>query len=118
VIKDYDVRASGVDTRAQNLSGGNQQKLVLGRELSDGPLALVAENPTRGLDINASVMIQERLRPAREAGCALVIYPSNIDELVDLADRVLVLHEGTLVQLPLDAKAIGNALLTSPSISK
>jgi ABC-type uncharacterized transport system ATPase subunit len=118
VIKSFDVRAGSVDTRAQDLSGGNQQKLVLGRELSDDPLALVAENPTRGLDINASVMIQERLRQAREAGCAVVIYSSDIDELVELADRVLVLRGGALVQVPLDTRAIGNALLADPSISK
>lgn len=118
LIKDFDVRTSGVDMRAQNLSGGNQQKFVLGRELGDRPLALIAENPTRGLDLSASVMIRERFRQAREAGCAIVLYSSDIDELVDLADRVLILREGTLVAVPLDAKAIGNMLLASPSISR
>jgi len=114
IVGRFDVRTSGIDMRAQNLSGGNQQKLVLGRELADSPIAVVAENPTRGLDINASVMIHEHLRQARDAGCAIVFYSSDIDELVDLADRVLVLREGTLVQVPLESRAIGNALLMSP----
>ena len=113
LVRRFDVRATGIDMAAQNLSGGNQQKLVLGRELADNPLAVVAENPTRGLDINASSMIHEHLRRARDAGCAIVFYSSDIDELVDLADRVLVLRDGTLVQVPLETRAIGNALLMS-----
>ncbi|MDP9177640.1 MAG: ATP-binding cassette domain-containing protein [Gemmatimonadota bacterium] len=113
LIKRFDVRASGIDMRAQNLSGGNQQKLVLARELDDSPNAIIAENPTRGLDINASLMIHEHLRRARDTGCAVVFYSSDIDELVDLADRVVVLREGTLVQVPLEPGAIGNALLAS-----
>jgi general nucleoside transport system ATP-binding protein len=111
LIERFDVRTSGVDMRAQNLSGGNQQKLVLARELDGNPDAIIAENPTRGLDINASSMIREHLRRARDAGCAVVLYSSDIDELVDLADRVVVLREGTLIKTPLDAGAIGNALL-------
>jgi simple sugar transport system ATP-binding protein len=98
---------------AQDLSGGNQQKLVLGRELSDNPLAVIAENPTRGLDVNATTMVHEQLRQAGEAGCAVVFYSSDIDELVDLADRVLVLREGTLVKVPREPGAIGNALLAN-----
>ena len=100
--------------RAQNLSGGNQQKLVLARELDNNPDAIIAENPTRGLDINASSIIRDHLRHARDAGSAVVLYSSDIDELVDLADRVVVLREGTLVKVPLEPGAIGNALLASP----
>ena len=111
LVKRFDVRASGVDMRAQYLSGGNQQKLVLGRELADSPVAVVAENPTRGLDISASEMIHDHLRQARDAGTAIVFYSSDIDELVDLADRVVVLRDGTLGEVPLDSRAIGNALL-------
>lgn len=113
LVKRFDVRASDIDMRAQNLSGGNQQKLILGRELADSPVAIVAENPTRGLDINASEMIHDRLRQARDAGSAIVFYSSDIDELVDLADRVVVLRDGTLAEVPLDSRAIGNALLMS-----
>jgi simple sugar transport system ATP-binding protein len=58
-------------------------------------------------------MIHQHLRQARDAGCAIVLYSSDIDELVDLADRVLVLRDGTLVQVPLEVQAIGNALLMS-----
>jgi simple sugar transport system ATP-binding protein len=118
LVKRFDVRASGIDMRAQHLSGGNQQKLVLGRELADSPVAVVAENPTRGLDINASEMIHEHLKQARNAGSAIVFYSSDIDELVDLADRVMVLRDGTLAEVPLDSRAIGNALLMSGVIRK
>ena len=113
LIHRFDVRANGIEMRTQNLSGGNQQKLVLGRELADSPVAVVAENPTRGLDINASEMIHDRLRQARDTGCAIVFYSSDIDELVDLADRVLVLREGTLAEVPRESRAIGNPLLIS-----
>ena len=113
IVKRFDVRVSEIDMRAQNLSGGNQQKLVLGRELADSPAAIVAENPTRGLDINASEMIRDHLRQARDAGTAIVFYSSDIDELIDLADRVVVLRDGTLAEVPLDSRAVGNALLMS-----
>jgi simple sugar transport system ATP-binding protein len=113
IVKHFDVRASGIDMRAQHLSGGNQQKLVLGRELTDSPVAVIAENPTRGLDIQASEMIHDHLRQARDAGTAIVFYSSDIDELVDLADRVLVLRDGILDEVPLDSRTIGDALLMS-----
>ena len=118
LVKRFDVRASGIDMRAQNLSGGNQQKLVLGRELAYNPVAVVAENPTRGLDINASEMIHDHLRQARDAGTAIVFYSSDIDELVGLADRVVVLRDGTVGEVLLDSRAIGNALLMSTVIRK
>jgi simple sugar transport system ATP-binding protein len=115
LIERFDVRTGGIDMRAQNLSGGNQQKLVLARELNDNPNAIIAENPTRGLDINAASIIREHLRRARNAGAAVVLYSSDIDELVELADRVLVLREGTLIKVPLEPGAIGNALLAGRS---
>jgi general nucleoside transport system ATP-binding protein len=115
LIERFDVRTSGIDMHAQNLSGGNQQKLVLARELNDNPNAIIAENPTRGLDINASSIIRDHIRRARDAGTAVVLYSSEIDELVELADRVLVLREGTLIKVPLEPGAIGDALLASRS---
>ena len=113
LLAKYDVRARDVDMAVQNLSGGNQQKLVLARELSGNPAALIAENPTRGLDIQSSATIHERLRQAKRNGCAVVVYSSDIDELVTLADRVIVVRDRRAVPAPLDADEIGARLLRS-----
>ena len=118
LLTSFDVRAPDVNVPVQNLSGGNQQKLVLARELNDNPPALVAENPTRGLDIQSAAAIHQRLRDARENGCAIVFYSSDIEELVSLADRVVVVREGRLEPVARDVDAIGSALLgtsTSPT---
>ncbi len=93
----FDVRASGPSATARELSGGNQQKLVLARELADRPAMVVAENPTRGLDIRATAAVQEQLRAARDAGSAVVLYSSDLDEVLALADRLMVVHAGSVV---------------------
>lgn len=120
----FDVRAPGAATSARSLSGGNQQKLVLARELaaegtSSGgldldrhPALVVVENPTRGLDIRATASVQEHLRGARDAGCAVVVYSSDLDEVMALADRVLVLHAGQVTAVhPATREAVGRAML-------
>jgi simple sugar transport system ATP-binding protein len=94
-----------------SLSGGNQQKLVVGRELEPLPAAIVAENPTRGLDIRATAAVHERLRTARDAGCAVVLYSSDIDELLELADRVFVMHAGRLSPAPATREGVARAML-------
>jgi general nucleoside transport system ATP-binding protein len=110
-IDQYDVRADGPAVPMRTLSGGNQQKFVLARELSAEPTIVVAENPTRGLDIRASAFVREQLRAARVRGAAVVVYSSDLDELLELADRVLVVHAGTVTELPLDRARIGAAML-------
>ena len=115
LLTSFDVRAADINVPAQNLSGGNQQKLVLARELDNNPPALVAENPTRGLDIQSAAAIHQRLRNARENGCAIVFYSSDIEELVSLADRVVVVREGRVRPVAKDADAIGAALLGTSS---
>jgi ABC-type uncharacterized transport system ATPase subunit len=111
LMEAFDVRAVGPHAPLQTLSGGNQQKFVLSRELSDNPQLIVAENPTRGLDIRASAFVREQLRAARDAGAAVVLYSSDLDELMDLADRVLVVHAGRVSSAPLDRTRIGAAML-------
>lgn len=106
-----DVRAQGPEAPIASLSGGNQQKVVVGRELEPLPAALVAENPTRGLDIRATAAVHERLLAARDAGSAVVIYSSDIDELLELADRVLVMHAGVLTPVSATREAIARAML-------
>jgi simple sugar transport system ATP-binding protein len=109
----FDVRASGVEVAMRTLSGGNQQKFVLARELADTPSALVVENPTRGLDIRATEAVRLALRQARAAGTAVVVYSSDIDELLALADRVVVVAGGRVVEVPTDRDAIAQAMVAS-----
>lgn len=107
----FDVRAAGAETSARTLSGGNQQKFVLGRELGDAPPALVVENPSRGLDFKATQAVQQALRDARDRGTAVVLYSSDLDEVLALADRVYVVHDGRVTEMIADRDAVGRAML-------
>jgi simple sugar transport system ATP-binding protein len=111
---EYDVRAPSVDSAASSMSGGNQQKLVLARELSDRPTVIVAENPTRGLDIRATAAVHARLRDAAAAGAAVIVYSSDLDEVLSLATRVVAMHLGRLREVPNDREAAGRAMLGLP----
>jgi simple sugar transport system ATP-binding protein len=111
VIANYDIRTSGPDADMQSLSGGNQQRFVLGRELKDKPSLLILENPTQGLDVNAAEMIHERIRTARDDGTAVVIYSSDLDELAELADRVVVVGGASVTEVRPDRDEIGRVLL-------
>jgi simple sugar transport system ATP-binding protein len=107
----FDVRAHSARVAASTLSGGNQQKLVLARELDGSPAVLVAENPTRGLDIHSSAMVHARLRAAAAAGTAIVVHSSDLDELLALASRILVVFAGRVHQVPHDRDAVGRGML-------
>jgi simple sugar transport system ATP-binding protein len=112
----FDVRASHGETAVRALSGGNQQKLVLARELAaspdePAPEALVVENPTRGLDVRATADVHRRLRDACARGAAVVMYSNDLDEVLGLATRVLVLFDGTVREMAIDRDAIGRAML-------
>jgi simple sugar transport system ATP-binding protein len=111
LLDTHDVRAPGPDAPARALSGGNQQKLVLARELDGEPPALVVENPTRGLDVRATAAVHARLRAARDRGAAVLVYSVDLDELLLLADRVLVMHAGTVRAVERERGAIGRAML-------
>jgi simple sugar transport system ATP-binding protein len=111
IISEFDVRTTGAEVSASQLSGGNQQRFVLGRELRDNPPLLVMENPTQGLDVNAAGFVHQRLRQARDDGSAVVFYSSDLEELADLADRVLVVTQSGVATVPPDRDTIGNALL-------
>ena len=111
LLDDFDVRASGPTAVTASLSGGNQQKLVLARELEHSPAALIAENPTRGLDILASADVHARLRRAAASGTAVVVHSSDLDELLVLAGRMLVVFAGTVREVPMEREAVGRGML-------
>jgi general nucleoside transport system ATP-binding protein len=115
LLATYDVRAPSETVLAETLSGGNQQKLVLARELAvsadTAATALVAENPTRGLDIQATAAVHDRLRAARDAGMAIVLYASDLDEVLALADRVLVVAQHQVREVRGDRAVVGRAML-------
>lgn len=97
LIAEYDIRPTDPAVRAGALSGGNQQKVVLARELSRRPAVLVVSSPTQGLDVGATADVHQRLLTAREAGAAIVLISYDLDELLALADRLVVLHRGRIV---------------------
>jgi ABC-type uncharacterized transport system ATPase subunit len=94
ILADFDVRPPSPELPAAALSGGNQQKLVVGRELSLPPRLLLVAQPTRGVDIGGSALIHRRVVELRDAGCAVLLVSSELDEVMKLADRLLVLHAG------------------------
>ena len=115
LVKRYDVRPPRTDLPMASLSGGNQQKVVLGRELSMAPRLLVAVQPTRGLDVAALTAIHARLLEARDAGAAVLLISLDLDEVLALSDRVYVLASGRVtLELPrgaLDERRLGAAML-------
>ncbi|MEP6764276.1 MAG: ABC transporter ATP-binding protein [Gemmatimonadaceae bacterium] len=113
IIANYQVQTSGADTETRTLSGGNQQRLIVGRELANAPAALVVENPTRGLDFRATTSVHDALRKARDRGTAVVIYSSDLDEVLELSDRIFVMHTGVLTASIRDRDVVGRAMLGS-----
>ena len=96
LLEEYDVRPPDPNLPAVALSGGNQQKLVLARELSRDPRVLVAANPTNGLDVGAAEFVHRRLLEVREGGSAVILISNELDELLQLSDRVIVLYRGRI----------------------
>ncbi|MGY1721166.1 MULTISPECIES: ABC transporter ATP-binding protein [unclassified Blastococcus] len=97
IMREYDVRAPGPETLAAALSGGNQQKLIVGREMSAGPRLLIAAHPTRGVDVGAQSVIWELLKDARGEGMGIVLVSADLDELIGLSDTLHVMFRGRLV---------------------
>ena len=97
LVDDYDVKTPRLETPVRNLSGGNIQKLILARELSRVPRVLLAAQPTRGVDVGAASYIHERLREQRDAGTAIVVISEDLDEVLSLSDRILVMYEGAII---------------------
>ena len=113
-LQEFDVRGGGPTTRAGSLSGGNQQKVVIAREVSRNPSVLIAAQPTRGLDVGAIEFVHRRLVEQRDAGKAVLLVSLELEEIVSLSDRILVLYEGRIVaEFPPDVseEEIGIAMI-------
>jgi simple sugar transport system ATP-binding protein len=97
IIDEYDVRPPSAEATAESLSGGNQQKFVVGREVRRDPSCLVASHPTRGVDIGSTEFIHDRLIELRGDGTAILLVSSKLDEVRELSDRLAVMHQGEIV---------------------
>lgn len=97
IVSDYAVKTPSISTSTNSLSGGNIQKVIMGRELHGNPAVLIASQPTRGVDIGAAENIHERLIAQRAAGTAIVVISEDLDEVIGLSDRVAVMLEGVVV---------------------
>jgi ABC-type uncharacterized transport system ATPase subunit len=97
VIADFDVRTTGLEAQVRSMSGGNLQKVVLGRELSRNPKVLIAHNPTRGLDIGATEYIHKQLIKQRNSGVGVLLLSLDLDEVMSISDRIAVIYEGKIM---------------------
>jgi simple sugar transport system ATP-binding protein len=97
IVEQYDVRTPGIDVLAHALSGGNQQKFIVGREMSGDPVLLIASHPTRGVDVGAQAAIWDHIRNARANRLAVLLISADLDELIGMSDRLAVILRGRLV---------------------
>lgn len=114
IVERYRVKTPSVDVRPRELSGGNLQKYILGRELSEDPSLIVAEEPTRGVDIGSAMAIRQEIRDRADAGAAVLLVSTDLDELLEISDDILVLFEGRRAGLfrrsDVDAITLGAAM--------
>jgi simple sugar transport system ATP-binding protein len=111
LMQRFDVRPPNPNLRSSKFSGGNQQKLILAREFNQAPKVLLVGQPTRGVDIGAIEFIHEQLRALRDAGCAILLVSTELEEILSLSDRVIVMNQGHITgELPVgecDEKNLG-----------
>ena len=108
LVEQYDIRTPSTEVEMGNLSGGNQQKVIVAREFSRDVKLVVASQPTRGLDVGSIEYIHSRIVEARDQGAAVLIVSTELDEVMALADRLLVMFNGHVVA-ELDPKQVSNA---------
>jgi simple sugar transport system ATP-binding protein len=118
-VQEFDVRTSSVHTAVATLSGGNQQKVVMARELSRPLKLLVVSQPTRGLDVGSMEFMHRRIVQERDQGTAVVLVSTELDEVLGLADRIGVMYRGRIIgELPAGASAEEVGLLMAGSTSR
>jgi simple sugar transport system ATP-binding protein len=111
LMSEFGIAAPSARSAAASLSGGNQQRLVIARELEHEVDLVVAINPSRGLDLRATAFVHDRLRDAAARGAAVVVYSSDLDELLAIATRVLAVFHGEVREVPANRDAVGRAIL-------
>jgi simple sugar transport system ATP-binding protein len=99
LMQEYDIRAAGPDAPMNSLSGGNMQKVIVAREFSSDPVMLIAAQPTRGIDIGASEFVRSELVELRDEGRAVLLISADLAEVMSLADRIAVMHDGRIVAI-------------------
>jgi simple sugar transport system ATP-binding protein len=99
LVKEFDIRTPSIDTAVRNLSGGNQQKVIVAREMGSQPRVLLAAQPTRGVDIGAIEFIHQRIVAERDHGAAVLLVSAELDEIRSLSDRIAVIYEGRIVSI-------------------
>jgi len=99
LVSQFDIKTPSHETLAKNLSGGNIQKIILAREISRNPRAIIAAQPTRGLDIGATEYVREQLLDQRKRGAAIMLISEDLDEILALSDRVAVIYEGRIMDI-------------------
>ena len=99
LVEAFDIRTPGVTTPAGDLSGGNQQKLVVARELGREIRLLIAAQPTRGIDVGSIEFIHQQIVEQRDRGVAVLLVSAELDEILALADRIAVMYEGEIIQV-------------------
>jgi ABC-type uncharacterized transport system ATPase subunit len=99
LVKEFDIRAPNIDVAARTLSGGNQQKIIVAREMASRPRVLLAAQPTRGVDIGAIEFIHRRIVAERDEGTAVLLVSAELEEIRSLSDRIAVLYEGGIVSI-------------------
>ena len=97
IVEEYDVRTPSIHTKARSLSGGNQQKVIIGREIDRSPDLLIAAQPTRGLDVGAIEFIHKKLIEERDKGRAVLLLSFELDEILNVSDRIVVVFDGQIV---------------------
>jgi general nucleoside transport system ATP-binding protein len=104
LVKEFDIRTPDIESAARTLSGGNQQKIIVAREMASKPRVLLASQPTRGVDIGAIEFIHRKLVAERDEGAAILLVSAELDEVRSLSDRIAVMYEGRIVSIePADA---------------
>ena len=99
LIKEFDIRSESAGQLAGSLSGGNQQKVVVARELGTEPMVLVASQPTRGIDVGSIEFIHQQIVAQRDKGMAVLLVSSELDEVLSLSDRIAVIYRGRIVAI-------------------
>lgn len=111
MVDEYRIKTNGIMDESKNLSGGNQQKIILGREIGSNPNVLIANQPTRGLDIGAIEYVRQRLLNEKEKGVGVLLISADLDEILQLSDRIAVIYEGKIMGIversKIDIEAMG-----------